>query len=201
MKTKGLKTKDLVNIGIFAAIYTAISFAVMLISILGPILWILYPAIAGITAGIVYMVPVSKVQKMGASLILGLICGLIFFITGECTWVIIVTFFIAGVIAEIVRKIFGYTSNKGNILSCGIVATGFIGSPLPMWLFKETYMKSILEMGMDPGYVEKMSNMISAGSLLGMILAAIAGGMAGGLIGTLMFKKTFIKAGIIIAKN
>ena len=36
---------------------------------------------------------------------------------------------------------------KGIALAGGFTAFGFIGSPLPMWLFQDAYMKSIEEMG------------------------------------------------------
>ncbi|HEO0759383.1 TPA: MptD family putative ECF transporter S component, partial [Streptococcus agalactiae] len=44
MNETKLKTKDLVNIGIFSVIYMALSMAVMIIPILSPILWLLWPA-------------------------------------------------------------------------------------------------------------------------------------------------------------
>lgn len=128
---------------------------------------------------------------------LALISGILFFATGECTWVIIVTFAIAGLLAEVMRKVFGYKSFKGIALAGGFCAIGFIGSPLPMWLFQESYMKSIEEMGMGAEYVEGLQSMISAGSFIGMLAVAFIGGLLGTLIGHKMLKKHFEKAGII----
>ena len=91
----------------------------------------------------------------------------------------------------------GYKSTKAVVLSCGVLTLGFIGSPLPMWLFQDSYMNSIIEMGMSATYVNSMQSMISVGSLILMIIGALLGGMIGALIGKAIFKKHFAKAGII----
>lgn len=139
----------------------------------------------------------TKVPKQGAALILAIITGLLYFATGECTWVIIVTFAVAGILGEAARKVLGYKSFKGIALAGGFTAFGFIGSPLPMWLFQDAYMKSIEEMGMGVEYVEGLQSMISAGSFIGMLAVAFVGGLIGTLVGRLMLKKHFEKAGIV----
>lgn len=197
MENNKLKVKDLVNIGIFSALYMAIAMVVMIPVGIAPILWLLWPGIAGLFGGVFFTLLLTKVPKMGASLLLALISGILFFATGECTWVIIVTFAIAGLLAEVMRKVFGYKSFKGIDLAGGFCAIGFIGSPLPMWLFQESYMKSIEEMGMGAEYVEGLQSMISAGSFIGMLAVAFIGGLLGTLIGHKMLKKHFEKAGII----
>lgn len=112
MNETKLKTKDLVNIGIFSVIYMALSMAVMIIPILSPILWLLWPAMTGIICNFIYMLLVSKVPKPGTALLLIAITGIIYFAIGECTFTIVITCVIAGVLAEITRKILGYKSQK-----------------------------------------------------------------------------------------
>ena len=48
MSETKLRTKDLVNIGIFSVLYMVLSIIVMASAILSPIIWILWPAITGI---------------------------------------------------------------------------------------------------------------------------------------------------------
>ena len=197
MNETKLKTKDLVNIGIFSVIYMALSMAVMIIPILSPILWLLWPAMTGIICNFIYMLLVSKVPKPGTALLLIAITGIIYFAIGECTFTIVITCVIAGVLAEITRKILGYKSQKSVIVSSGLICIGLIGSPLPMWLFQESYMKSIIKMGMSPEYVNKLQTLISIPTLIGMIITAFIGGVIGAYIGKAMFKKLFEKAGIM----
>lgn len=174
----------------------AIAMVVMLPVGITPVLWLLWPGIAGLFGGAFLLFcwqkclngicsPSCNYQRYPV------------FATGECTWVIIVTFAVAGILGEIARKIFGYKSFKGIALAGGFSAIGFIGSPLPMWLFQESYMKSIEEMGMGVEYVEGLQSMISVGSFIGMLAVAFVGGFIGTLIGRKMLKKHFEKAGIV----
>lgn len=197
MENNKLKVKDLVNIGIFSALYMVISMIVMIPVGIAPILWLIWPGIAGLFGGAFFTLLMTKVPKQGAALILAIITGLLYFATGECTWVIIVTFAVAGILGEAARKVLGYKSFKGIALAGGFTAFGFIGSPLPMWLFQDAYMKSIEEMGMGVEYVEGLQSMISVGSFIGMLAVAFVGGLIGTLVGRLMLKKHFEKAGIV----
>lgn len=197
MNETRLKTKDLVNIGIFSVIYMVLSILVMVTAIFSPILWLLWPAITGVICNFIYMLLVSKVPKPGTAFLLIAITGIIYFVTGECTWVIVVSCVVSGILAEFVRRILGYKNPKSEIISSGIICIGLIGSPLPMWLFQESYMKSIIEMGMDPEYVSKLQTLISIPTLIGVIVTAFLGGAVGAYIGKSIFKKRFEKAGII----
>ena len=197
MEEKKLKVKDLVNIGIFSALYMVVTMIAMMPAGLHPVIWLMWPGIAGILAGAFYTILMVKAKKPGSAFLLMLITGLLYFATGECTWVIVVTTLVAGVVAEVVRKILGYDSFKGIALSGGVAAVGLIGSPLPMWLFQESYSQSIIDMGMSPEYVANFQTMISPMSMAGMIVFALIGGIIGTLIGKKLLKKHFEKAGIV----
>ena len=77
-QTQNLKLtgKDLINIGIFTAIYFVLSFIGMFLAII-PVLWIIMPGIIAILAGIPFMLLCAKVQKPGVPLLMGLITGLL----------------------------------------------------------------------------------------------------------------------------
>lgn len=97
-----LTGKDLINIGIFSAIYFVLSFIGMFLAII-PVLWIIMPGIIAILAGIPFMLLCAKVQKPGVPLLMGLITGLLYYVTGQFTMVILATFVIGCVLSEIVR--------------------------------------------------------------------------------------------------
>lgn len=197
MNGNGLKVKDLVNIGVFSALYMIISFILMIPMAIAPLLWLCWPAIAGIFTGTIYMLLMSKVAKKGTAFLLGIITALIYLGIGECTWTILLSFVVSGIVAEIIRGSLGYKNQKGIILSCGALTAGFIGSPLPMWLFQKSYMESIIKMGMDEAYVYGMERLISPLSLILFILIGFAGGVIGSFIGSKMLRKHFEKAGIV----
>ena len=159
-----------------------ISMIVMIPVGIAPILWLIWPGIAGLFGRHFYTL-MTKVPKQGAALILAIITGLfVFFATGEMHLGYHRHFAVAGILGEAARKVLGYKSFKGIALAGGFTAFGFIGSPLPMWLFQDAYMKSIEEMGMGVEYVEGLQSMISAGSFIGMLAVAFVGGLIGTLV-------------------
>ncbi|NEU06634.1 MULTISPECIES: MptD family putative ECF transporter S component [Clostridium] len=197
LKTNKLQTKDLVTIGIFTAIYFVITILVMILVAIAPVIWLLYPGILAVVCGVIYMLLTAKIEKTGPVFIMSTITGIIYLVTGECTWVILATYVVTGLIAEVIRSSFGYKSFKGNLFAYCVFSLGMIGSPLPLWLFHDSFIQSIIEMGMDPSYVEKISTMVSGWSFIGMIIVTIICAIIGGFIGKSMLKKHFQKAGIV----
>ena len=92
VKSRGMSGKDVITVGIFSAIYFVINFAFMLLGGLHPLLWILMPGFIALFTGIPYLMMCAKVQKVGSVLLMGLITGLIYYVTGQFTVVILVSF-------------------------------------------------------------------------------------------------------------
>ena len=113
-ESKTLKGKDLITIGIFSAIYFVLNFICMLVSGLHPLIWILMPMNIAIVTGIPFLLMCAKVQKFGAVLIMGLITGLIYYVTGQFTVILLITFASACLLAELVRAIGHYKSFQVN---------------------------------------------------------------------------------------
>ena len=78
---KKLKGKDLINIGIYAAIYCVIMTAVAMLGFI-PIMMPLLCVIVPIFGGIPYMLFLTKVDKFGMITIYAMIVGLFLWITG-----------------------------------------------------------------------------------------------------------------------
>lgn len=82
---KKLKGKDLINIGIYAAIYCVIMTAVAMLGFI-PIMMPLLCVIVPIFGGIPYMLFLTKVDKFGMITIYAMIVGLFLWITGMGYW-------------------------------------------------------------------------------------------------------------------
>lgn len=195
--TRKLKGKDLITIGIFSAIYFVINFAFMFMGAIHPIFWILMPGLIALFTGVPYLLMVSKVQKPGAVFLMGFITALIYFATGQFTLLILITFVAACVLGEIVRYVTKYNSFNGNMISFVCYSLGMLGSPLPIWLFKESFLTQITEQGMSADYVSTLDALASPVMFVVLIAAPIIGGILGALIAKVMFKKHFVKAGIV----
>ena len=194
---KGLKGKDLITIGIFSAIYFVINFAFMLLGGIHPVLWMLMPGFIAVFAGIPFMLMAAKVQKPGSVFLMGLITALIYFVTGQFTLVILISMASACVLAEVIRSMAKYDSFKGNSTAYVIFSLGMTGSPLPIWLFKADFLAQITEQGMPADYVSAVEALSSNAMLVVLFVAPIIGGMIGAFIAKGLFKKHFVKAGIV----
>lgn len=194
---KGMKGKDLITIGIFSAIYFVINFAFMLMGGIHPVLWMLMPGFIAVFAGIPFMLMAAKVQKSGAVFLMGLITALIYFATGQFTLVILISMASTCILAEVVRSMTKYDSFKGNSASYVIFSLGMVGSPLPIWLFKADFLAQITEQGMPADYVSAVEALSSNAMLVVLFVAPVIGGIIGAFIAKALFKKHFVKAGIV----
>ena len=61
------------------------------------------PGFIALFTGIPYLMMCAKVQKVGSVLLMGIITGLIYYVTGQFTLVILVTFVLACGLAELTR--------------------------------------------------------------------------------------------------
>ena len=194
---KKMKGKDLITIGIFSAIYFVINFAFMLMGGIHPVLWMLMPGFIAVFAGIPFMLMAAKVQKAGAVFLMGLITALIYFATGQFTLVILISMASTCILAEVIRGMTKYDSFKGNSVSYVIFSLGMVGSPLPIWLFKADFLAQITEQGMPADYVSAVEALSSNAMLVVLFVSPIIGGIIGAFIAKALFKKHFVKAGIV----
>ena len=182
-ESKKLTGRDFITIGIFSAIYFVLNLAAM---------------IAGIVTGIPFMLMEAKVRKPGAVLIMGAITALLYYVTGQFTVLLLITFAIACVLSEVYRAITKYDSNFVHMtISFIIFCYGMLGSPLAIWVYRDSFLAQIQQNGMTAEYVETLSGLISTPMLIVLCISPIIGGLIGALIAKGLFRKHFKKAGVV----
>lgn len=191
-----LTGKDLIHIGIFSAVYFVLSFVGMFLGII-PILWILMPGVVALIAGIPFLLLSAKVQKPGASLLMGLVTALLYYVTGQFTIVILTTFAAGSLLSELARWLTKYGSFRGNTLAFILFSYGMTGSPLPIWLFRDKFLAQISEQVIPDQYIETLNAAATTPMLLVLLLSPVVGGLIGAFIARRIFKKHFVKAGMI----
>lgn len=194
---RGLTGKDVITVGIFSAIYFVINFVFMLLSGLHPILWVLMPGLIALFTGIPFLMMCAKVQKTGAVLLMGIITGLIYFATGQFTVVILVTFVIGCVLAELARFVSRYRSFRGNGVAFVLFSLGMTGSPLPVWIMRDSFLAQISGQGMPADYVSTLEAVTAPAMIVVLFAAPVVGAVVGSLLAKGMFQKHFTKAGIV----
>ncbi len=194
---KGLRGRDLVNIGIFTAIYFVLNFICMLLGGFHPALWVFMPALIALITGTPYMLMCAKVQKMGAVLIMGIITALIYFVTGMFTPLIVALMLVCCIIAEAIRAATKYKSFWGDAFSFAMFGLGMCGSPLPIWTMRDAFFDQIQSQGMSAEYVSTLASITGDAMLPAMFIATFACGIVGALTARTLFRKHFVKAGLV----
>ena len=182
-ESRKLSGKDLITIGIFSAIY---------------LLWLLLPGVTGIVTGIPFLLMASKVRKPGAVLIMGTITALLYFVTGQFTVLLLITFAIACILSELYRAVTKYDNSFTHMMiSFVFFCYGMLGSPLAIWVYKDSFLAQIQQNGMSAEYVQSLSGLISTPMLIVLCISPVIGGVIGALIAKGLFRKHFKKAGIV----
>lgn len=188
-----LKGKDLINIGIYAAIYLVIMTAVSMlgfIPVMMPMLAVLCPLFGGITMMLFF----TKVKKFGMITIITVIIGAFLWVTGMGYWPFLFGI-ICGVLADLVAKSGNYTSKKKAVLSHGIMSITIFGCYLPLYLDINGYFATRTSFGNE--YVETLTKIFQPWTAPVILGCSFVFGILGALLGQHFLKKHFEKAGIV----
>ena len=193
MKTEKLKGKDLINVGIFSAIYFVI---VMAIAMLGyiPIMMPLLCVIAPILCGIPFMLFLTKVKKFGMILIMSIIMGIMMMLTGMSWYALAVGVF-SGLAAEFVYRSGKYASSAKGVLTHGVFVIWMWANYLPLFFDPDGYFSTRQSFGQD--YIDSLTSLMPGWMCPTLLAACILCGLIGGLLGKALLKKHFVKAGIV----
>ena len=127
-----LKGKDLINIGIYSAIYCVLMTCISMlgyIPIMMPMLTVIVPIILGVPMMLFY----TKVKKFGMITIMATIVGIYLCVTGMGFWPILFGV-VFGFLADLIAKSGSYASGKKSILSYGTFCVLLFGNYLPLYI-------------------------------------------------------------------
>lgn len=189
-----LQGKDLINIGLFTALYFIVIFAAASIGFI-PIFIPLIAVIVPLVGGIPMMLFFSKIKKFGMLTICGLLLGLIMLLAGMGWWCI-PTGLIFGFIADKMLLASGYRNARREVVIHGVFSMWVIGAFIPIVVTREAYYASLL-----PGYGQEYADTLMAYMpdwiLPVLLVASFVSGLVGGKIGQRLFKKHFERTGIV----
>lgn len=189
---KRLQGKDLINVGVFTAMYFVIVFAVALlgyIPIFMPLLCVLVPIVGGIP----FMLFLTKVKKFGMIWIMSVIMGILMLLTGMGFYSILVGA-VSGLIAELIYKSGDYRSASKAVLTSGVFSIWVWGNFIPLFLNIDAYFST--RQGYGQEYIDALTRLMPPWMCPVLLIAAFISGLIGGLLGKAALKKHFQKAGI-----
>lgn len=192
-----LQTRDYISIGVFSLIYFVVAFVIGGIAQMTPVTFPFMPMIVALFAGSIFMLYLAKIPKRGSLSILGILAGILLFITGMF-WMMSVFFIIFGFIADFICLTGKFRSFKRNLFAYCIFALSPMGAYIPMVIMPAQFDEFMRRKG-DVSSFAGIINVIRSNwwVIPLMILGTIICAVIGGFIGKKLLKKHFKKAGII----
>lgn len=193
MKTKKLSGKDLINVGIFGAIYFAIVFAVAMlgyIPIFMPLLCVIVPVLCGVP----FMLFLTRVKKFGMIWIMSIIMGILMWLTGM-DWYALAVGAITGLLAEFIYKSGNYRSSGKGILAYGVFSIWAWGNFIPLFTNPAGYFSTRQDFGQE--YIDALTKLMPPWMCPTLFAACFVCGIIGGFVGKALLKKHFAKARIV----
>ena len=139
-KSNKLQAKDLINVGVFTAIYFVIFFAGMMLGYI-PIFIPLLGLVCPILCGIPFMLYLTKIKKFGTVSLTGIILGLLNLIMGSGVLVLIAGV-IFGILSDLILRAGKYQSWKCTLLSNGVFSLWIMGYVSRMFLTRTEFFLS-----------------------------------------------------------
>lgn len=192
----GLSIKDLVTIGIFAALFAAVTMVGGAIFASNPVLTFLLPPVVALITAPVYLVLITKVPKHGPILILGILMSLIMFLSGMY-WMWSIAYIVFAVIAEAVSGINNFKSIKLNIIGYIIFSLNPLITYSMLWINQKEYMNYLMSKGTSQEYLTTMAATAQDWMLPAMWIGTIVLGFIGAIVGKKLLEKQFEKTGIV----
>ena len=192
---KSLTIKDLVITGIFSAIFLVFTMIGGIFFAPNPVLTFYMPMGAALLCGPVYLLMIAKVQKRWSVTILGIIMGIIWFVTGM-HWAFSLGYIGMGIIADLVAGAGDYRNKAVNLLSYMLMSLGGVYTYVVFFIDPQGWASTMLENGTEQSYIDTMSASAPSWLLAVIIIGTLAIAAFSGWIGGKLLKKQFEKAGI-----
>lgn len=192
---KSLTIKDLVTTGIFSAIFLVFTMIGGIFFAPNPVLTFYMPMGAALLCAPVYLLMIAKVQKRWSVTILGIIMGIIWFVTGM-HWAFSLGYIGMGIIADLVAGAGDYRNKAVNLLSYMLMSLGGVYTYVVFFIDPQGWASTMLENGTEQSYIDTMSASAPSWLLAVIIIGTLAIAAFSGWIGGKLMKKQFEKAGI-----
>ena len=190
---KKLNGKDLINIGIYGAIYCVLMTVVAMLGYI-PIMMPLLTVICPILCGIPMMLFMTKVKKFGMLTIMGVIIGVYLWITGMGYWPAAFGL-VFGLLADLIDKSGDYKSAAKTVIGNGVFHLTLFGNFLPIYMDADAYFSTRQSFGQE--YITSLTNIMQPWTAPVLVVCCFVSGVLGALLGKKLLKKHFMKAGIV----
>lgn len=190
---KNLSVKDLINVGIFTALYIVVMMAIVTVAGTVPILYLIAPFFTAIGCAIIYMLLAIRVPKLGSILLLSGFIAVLFLSTN---WYASIFVLLCGITSELILNTLGRQTIKGIRISYLAMACSTAGPYLGLLFAKEALLLKTIEY-YGQGYADTLRAITPSWIIIPILLLGFVGGLIGNKVALKILQKHFKKAGVI----
>ncbi|QIS15543.1 MptD family putative ECF transporter S component [Nocardia arthritidis] len=190
-----MSPRDLIDIGIFGALYIVTVGVFNALEFIGPLATLASVAVSIVAGGVPFMLFLTRVRHAGMITVFAVIVSGFMLAIGSppiCLAVAVV----AALVAEVLLWLGRYRSRSASVLAYAAFSSWFVGLFLPLFYARDEFLSSpyMREMGAD--YLERLDALLSPAVLVAFDLSLLVFGVLGGLLGMRLLDKHFRKAGL-----
>lgn len=193
---KRLTVKDLINIGVFTAVYFIIFMIATMTSYI-PIMIFAFTVVAAVLAGIPMILFLSRVKKFGMVTIMSVLLGIIVLVMGYGIPGLGIAV-ACGVISDLLLVAGKWKSWKSMLGAYVVISLWPVGTLIPILMMGTAYFEGF-RASMGDAYVSGAIGIFTAvsGWLIPAVIAAtVIAAIVGAYLGKAVLKKHFVRAGI-----
>ncbi|MDR2374007.1 MAG: MptD family putative ECF transporter S component [Bifidobacteriaceae bacterium] len=190
-----LSARDLLSVAIFAVIFLVVVWAISMLGVISPLVWLMVTPLQIIAAAIAFMLFLTRVRHLGVISLFGLVIALFFLLAGNS---LLSSAVIAamGVVADLICRAGGYHSKWASIWAYTVFSLAFFSPFLPLFIDREGYFATATWESMGQEYIDATNKLLTGPVLCGLAVAIAASGFVGALIGSATLRKHFVRAGL-----
>jgi energy-coupling factor transport system substrate-specific component len=190
-----LSARDLLNVAVFAVIFLVANWAIAMLGIISPVVWLMVTPLQIVVGAIPFMLFLTRVRRLGAVSLFGVVIALFYLLAGNSPLSSAVIAAL-GVVADLICQAGKYRSKWASIWAYTAFGMGFFTPFIPLFIDREAYFATSTWESMGADYVEAADKLLTTPLLSGLAVAIAIFGFAGGLIGSATLRKHFARAGL-----
>lgn len=194
--TAQVSMRNLITIGVFAAIYAVVTSVGWVIGVFNPVSLIASYAVSSMLSGTVVMLMLAKAPVFGAMTMLGIIGGGLAFTMGSYVMSVPICV-VLGFCADVIVYSGHFRSRACNIIAYGVFSIWTVVPFAPIFLGAQRYFESVTQRRRSDDHVQTMMTIFNHRSLFAIAILIAILAMIGARVGTTLVDRHFAKAGMI----
>lgn len=194
-RRRGPTARDLITVGIFAALYMVVYFVFSFLGFMNPMVLVAGLLVGLVIGGIPFMLFLTRVKTPGMITLFAVLLGIVLLLTGHppvaTGWLLVLA-----VICEVIIGAGRYRSRTAFIAAYTVFSLWVAGQFFPLFYDRAGFLGGAGMSQMSSEYLETLDEVLSVRNLILFDMALIPFGLAGALLGLRLIDKHFRRAGL-----